>query len=205
MLVPSQLALAKRILIGAIAVQLVACNAAEWPTRPPLEVAAPLLSLDPSYGTRYFYLTGFSYGPEFEEYDSGSCHGTYSVQEDSVEVWSGTPKAYITQLAFARTGCSISQPTDGPYVGGNINYYISNSSVSGSVLADGAEDEWLYDVPQDPNASLYLTAYANYGYTFLHWIVTPTSGGAHFVSSSTVSVPLNSSDWHFHAEFQKSP
>jgi hypothetical protein len=73
----------------------------------------------------------------------------------------------------------------------------------GSVLADGVENKYLWDVPKDPSGTLLLNAYANSGYRFLHWIIYPSSGGSYFSGNSSLSVPLNSSDYHFHAEFQK--
>jgi hypothetical protein len=182
---------------------LLACSDGIDITHPLLPETVVQRALDPSYGLRTFYLTGFSYGPEFEEYDEGSCQGLYDFVEDSVQVWSGTPPAYVQTTAYKRVGCSPGSYSDGPFVGGNFTYYISNSSVAGSVVADGGEDQWLYDVPKDPSGTLYLSAYANPGYTFLHWVVYPSSGGSYLVTSSSISRDLDSADWHFHAEFQK--
>jgi hypothetical protein len=33
--------------------------------------------------------------------------------------------------------------------------------------------------------------------------VYPSSGGSYLVTSSSISRDLDSADWHFHAEFQK--
>lgn len=182
-----------------------ACAVDRPPTQPLLDATGALSALNPSYGTRSFYISGFSYGPDFEEYDAGSCQGLYSFVQDSLQVWSGSPPGYVHTTEYRRVGCSPGSYSDGPFVGGNVTYHISNSDVTGSVIADGGEDEWLHDVPKDPASALYLSAYANPGYSFLHWIVYPSIGGSFFEAASSISRPLDSTDWHFHAEFQKIP
>lgn len=171
----------------------------------PATVVTPSFALNPAYGLQYFHITGFSYGPNWEEYDPGTCHGTYNFTDDSVQVWSGTPPAYVKTEKWDRVGCAIGQPTDGPYVGGSVAYQITNSDVYGAVVADGVAEAWLFDVPKDPAGSLYLNATPHGGYQFVQWVITPTSGGSYFDTNSSITRTLGTTDYAFRAEFKKNP
>jgi hypothetical protein len=118
-------------ILGTLLATTIACEGATDPTSMLASKlpGAPSLALNPSYGLRDFELTAFSYGPNFEEYDSGSCVGLYNTVQDSVQVWPGPtpPPAYIKVLYYKRVGCQIGSPSGGPYVGGNITFQITNS------------------------------------------------------------------------------
>jgi hypothetical protein len=179
--------------IGILALAIALAGCADAPTATSARRLASNLSVDAGTNTARFMIDGFSYGPDFEEYDDGTCYGTYNFV-------SGTYYGiHVTE--YKRVGCAIGSPGGGPYIGGSVTYQVGGSSVSGSVTIDGSEYELLENVPT--NQTLYLTAYPNGGYEFNWWIIKDPSGNTHTDTNASISVPTNTSDYEYFAQFHK--
>jgi hypothetical protein len=159
-------------------------------------------ALDPSYGVKRISISGFSFGPQWEEYNDGGCARNFFAVHDTVTVFTGPPPHSVVRDG-RESGCVGGPPAGGPYVGGDVFYSISNSSINGVFVIDGQTFVDLFNVPKDPAGALHLHAVPWFGFAFEHWRVTTLSGSGYFVTTDTMSRPLSSGDSLFHAEFRK--
>jgi hypothetical protein len=170
-------------MVSAAGIAMFACS--DGPTERPFDPSP--LSLSVSTTNINFEVAGFTYGPEFEEVQPGSCTKLSYLAQDTIDIIPNETSDELVIYAVRRQECAAiaRDPGGNPYNGGEIRIMAGRpefpeNTLLGFLWADWGTGSETFGMPT--NSAAAFRAYPKEGCVFLQWQyrVAPSTNATYY-------------------------